>query len=115
MRVYLHYTGDKLGVTQAPPAGITPSAVVVGLNSILSLSPEKADAFAAQAKSQFVIAITQQLSNPSPEDLNKAINTLGVNVVPIDIFSDPIEKTHALVAEYSNMTFRPKPAGLRNA
>jgi hypothetical protein len=115
MRVYLHYTGDKLGVTQAPPAGITPSAVVVGLNSILSLSPEKADAFAAQAKSQFVIAITQQLSNPSPEDLNKAINTLGVNVVPIDIFSDPIEKTHLLVAEYSNMTFRPKPAGLRNA
>ena len=115
IRVYLSSSTDSFGVTQAPPAGTTPSAVVVGLSSLLGLSSQKADAFASQAKSQFVIALPSQLKNPTADEVDKAINTLGVNIVPIDIFSDAIEKTDALVAEYSNMTFRPKPAGLRNA
>lgn len=115
VRVYLNSNTDTFGVTQAPPAGTTPAAVVVSLSSLLALSDQKADAFASQAKSQFVIAMPSQLKNPSADEVDKAINKLGVNIVPIDIFSDPIETTHALVAEYSNMTFRPKPEGLRNA
>lgn len=115
IRVYLNSNDETFGVTQPPPAGTTPSAVIVGVSNLLGLSSQKADTFAAQAKSQFVIAMPSQLKNPTPEEVDKLINTLGVNVVPIDIFSDTIESTNALVAEYSNMTFRPKPAGLRNA
>jgi hypothetical protein len=115
MRVYLNSSGDTIGITQPPPAGVTPSAVVVPLPSLLNLSSQKMDSFAAQAKHQFIIAIPSQSKNVSDTQLNTAINILGINIVPIDIFSDPIDKVHALSEEYSNMTFRPKSAVLRNA
>jgi hypothetical protein len=115
MRVYLNSATDKFGVTQAPPAGVTPSAIIVGLDTLLGLSSEKADAFASQTKTQFVIAMPSQMKNPTDAELDTAINTLGVNVVPIDIFSDSLDVTKKLVDEYSGMTFRPKPVALRNA
>ena len=114
-RVYLDSPEDAIGVTQAPPAGITPSAIVVKLNDVLQLSEKKAEAFAAKSKTMFVIAMPSQLNNPTTKQLDAAINSLGINVVPIDIFSDTVEKVQALVEEYSNMTFRPKPIALQNA
>lgn len=114
-RVYLNSPDDVIGVTQAPPVGTTPSAIVVKLDDVLNLSEKKAEAFAAQAKSTFVIAMPSQLKNPKVKELDTAINSLGINVVPIDIFSDSVESVQALVEEYSNMTFRPKPVALQNA
>jgi hypothetical protein len=81
---------------------------------VLQLSYKQAEAFAAQAKSTFVIAMPSQLKNPTAKELNKAINSFGINIVPIDIFSDSVDTVQSLVEEYSNMTFRPKPPALQN-
>lgn len=115
VRVYLNSSNDRIGITQMPPTGTTASAIVVNLSNLLKLSDNESDTFAAGSKSKFVIAMTSQLKNPEPEDLDIALNTLGVNAVPIDIFSSDIEGVKELVGEYASLTFRPKPLGLRNS
>ena len=97
-----------------PLTGAVPSVVVVDLKNILTLSPQKMDAFAAQAKNQFVIAMPSQMANPTVDELDKAKNLLGVNMIPLDIFSHGLEEVTALVKEYDGNSFYPKPVGLRN-
>ena len=113
MRVYLNSDDDTFGVTQLPPAGVIPSAVIVSLSKLLALSPEKKEAFAMRTKHQFIIAMPPALKNPTSAELDTAINTLGINMVPLDIFSDPIDTVKGLVGKYSNMTYRPIPSALR--
>ena len=113
-RVYLNSSEDVIGITQMPLTGAVPSVVVVDLKNILTLSPQKMDAFAAQAKNQFVIAMPSQMANPTVDELDKAKNLLGVNMIPLDIFSHGLEEVTALVKEYDGNSFYPKPVGLRN-
>jgi len=113
MRVYLNNSADTLGITQMPASGVTPSAVVVKLADILALPSQKADAFAAQGKTRFVIALPSQMANPTVQELDTAINLLGINMVPLDIFSDNVDNVKALVKKYDSNDFRMKPAGLR--
>jgi hypothetical protein len=108
MRVYLNTGDDRIGLTQAPPAGVIPAAIVVNLADVLSLNTENIDQFTFKNKSTFVIAMTPQLDNPSVEQLDLALNTIGVNVVPLDIFSTDLKEVVRLVGEYSGMSFRPK-------
>jgi hypothetical protein len=54
--------------------------------------------------------MTSQLSNPTAEQLGNALNTINVNVVPLDIFSSDVKDIVSLVGEYGGMTFRPKPS-----
>jgi hypothetical protein len=115
MRVYLYKKEDTIGITTAAPAATVPSAVVLYIEDILDLSSEKGDAFAAEAKNHFVIAMPRQLSNPKVDVLNLALNELGVNMIGLDIFSDNIDNVKSLVKEYDNLNFRPKPVGLRNS
>ena len=115
VRVYLNSSDDRIGVSQVPAIGVVPSAIVVKLAPLLTLSSEMSDSFAFKAKSLFVIAMPPQLNNPNPDELDLALNTLGINVIPLDIFTDNIQNVKELVGEYSNMTFRPKPASLTNA
>ena len=108
IRVYLNTSDDRIGLTQAPPSGVIPSAIVVNLADLLELSPESRDQFTFKYKGVFVIAMTPQLDNPSVEQLDLALNTLNVNVVPLDIFSTDLKEVVKLVGEYSGMSFRPK-------
>jgi hypothetical protein len=118
MRVYMNTDIDakgSLGVTLAPPKGTVPSAIVVSLPNLLKLSSKEMDAFVAESKQQFVIALPSQEANPSTEEMSSSLNRLGLNMIPLDIFSDDIDKVKALVGQYNNLTYRPKPLGLRNA
>ena len=113
IRVYLNDSADSLGITQMPPSGITPSAVVVKLADVLAFSSQKTDAFAAQGKTRFVIALPSQMTNPTVQELDTAINLLGINMVPLDIFSDSVDTVKTLVKKYDSNDFRLKPEGLR--
>jgi hypothetical protein len=110
MRVYLNSDNDRIGVTQPAASGVTPAAVVVNLAGLLDLSAEAIDQFSFKNKGNFVIAMAPQLDNPSAEQLGNALNTMGVNVVPLDIFSSDVKEIVSLVGEYSGMSFRPKPS-----
>lgn len=118
MRVYMSTSVDtvgSLGVTVAPPKGITPAAIVVSLPKLLALSQKEIDAFIAETKYQFVIAIPSQKDNPTSDELNTSLNKLGLNMIPLDIFSHDIQEVKTLVGLYNNLTYRPKPLGLRIA
>ena len=108
IRVYLNTSNDIIGVTRAPAAGVIPSAIVVNLANLLELSPDNMDEFSFKNKGTFVIAMAPQLDNPSVEQLDLALNIIGVNVVPLDIFSTDLKEVVRLVGEYSGMSFRPK-------
>lgn len=115
MRVYLNNSSDTIGVTEAAPSGTNPSAVIVKAEDILALTDKQTDAFAVAGRSKFVIAMPSQMKNPTVKDVDTLVDRLGVNMMPLDIFSDSIDNVKALVAEYNSMPFHPKSPGLINS
>jgi hypothetical protein len=109
MRVYLNSEFDVFGIAQTPPAGVTPNAIIVGFGALLAMSPQRSEAFTAKAKTQFVIAMPSALSNPTYKDLGAGL-ALGVNMVPLDVFSDSLTNVKNLVRVYSNKSYSPKAA-----
>jgi hypothetical protein len=113
MRVFLDDENDTNGITQLSATGESPHAVLVSLPRILSLSSSKKESFAATGKKRFVIAMGPRTTNPTPSEMNIALNTLGVNAIPIDIFTPSIKETALLLNEHSDMAFRKKPFSLQ--
>jgi hypothetical protein len=89
-------------------------AVLVRLAGVLGLQGPAADAFALKGRRRFVIAMPDPLKNPTAEEVSRAINDLGVNMLPLDIFTQDPAATKGLMQEYTAMSFRPKPAALRS-
>ena len=113
MRVYLNSEFEIFGLAQTPPTGVTANAVIVGLGSILGMNSQRMDVFSAKKRNQFVIAMPSNTSNPSYKDLETALSSAGVNMVPLDIFSDPLPTVKNLVKMYSDTTYHPKPVALQ--
>jgi len=113
MRVYLDTPDDLNGITPVADPDVQPTAVLVSLKRILSLSSVNMDAFAARSKRRYVIAMGDRLVNPTPAQVNIALNKLGVNIIPIDIFTDIDRDVLLLSNEYSNKSFRQKPVNLQ--
>ena len=113
MRVYLDTPDDSNGITQLADTTFTPSAVLVDLKRVLGLSTVNKEAFAMKGKRRFVIAMGERTTNPSPEQVAIALNRLGVNVIPIDIFTGDDRDVLLLTNEYTNKTFQQKPANLQ--
>jgi hypothetical protein len=113
MRVFLE-DEDSLGVTQLPESDALVTAVVVDFDRVLALSDAKKEAFAAKGKRRYVIALPSRLDNPSTADVGTAINVLGINAIPLDIFTPATSVIMDITSEYANMPYHPKPAALRN-
>lgn len=113
LRVYLENDSESIGITQVTPTASTARAVIMRASSILPLKDQKADSFSIKGKQRFVIALPDAMRNPSFEELDHLLNTLGVNMVPLDIFSEGIDETKGLLKLYSNMSYREKPAALQ--
>lgn len=114
MRVYLESEEDALGITRAAASDDKAHAVIAGLERLLLLSSAKKDSFAEKAKKRYVIAMGARTKNPVTADLDTALNQLGLNAIPLDIFTDPTADVMQLTTEYANMPYHPKPSTLRN-
>jgi hypothetical protein len=114
MRVYLESEEDALGVTRAATSDDKAHAVIADLDRLLKLSSAKKDSFAEKGKKRYVIAMGARTKNPVAIDLGIAVNQLGLNVIPLDIFTDPTADVMQLTTEYANMPYHPKPSTLRN-
>jgi hypothetical protein len=113
MRVYLDSENDSLGITHAQEPNGPVHAVVADLKRLLSLSDSAATTFAAKAKNRYVIAMGDRITNPTVKEIDRAINTLGINVVPLDIFTPSTATIMDITSEYANMSYHPKPVALR--
>jgi hypothetical protein len=113
LRVYLE--GDEsLGITLPAESDRQARAVVAGAAALLDLKGPKADAFAQKGKQRFVIALADAKRNPTPAELDHLLNTLGVNVVGLDIFSDDLGTVKELLKTgYDHKSYRPKPLALQ--
>lgn len=114
MRVYSETEQDALGISTVAASDTTVSAVVVDLNRVLKLSSKSMDTFAEKNKSRYSIAMGERTINPNLADINIALNSLGINAIPIDIFTAPNTEVVEFTEEYSNMSYHPKPAALRS-
>jgi hypothetical protein len=115
MRVSLDNEDEVHGIAKLSEEGgaAGPAAVIVSLANILRLGAAKRDAFAGRGKGRYVIAMPGAMANPSPAELERALKDLGVNLVPLDIFSVPLEESKKLVEVYEGASYKSKPAALR--
>jgi len=113
VRVYLDDPADANGITELADPSVNSAAVLVNMKRVLALSGLKKDSFAARGKRRFVIAMSERLVNPTPTELNTALNALGVNTVPIDIFTEDSSNVVLLSNEYENKSYRAKPVALQ--
>ena len=107
-RVYLQNAGDTIGVTEAAGSSVAPNATIMKLSDAVA----GGTAFGKANIGKFIIAMPSLTANPSPSDLSTAIDMAGVSVVPLDLFSDSIDKIKPLTTQYTKKSFRAKPAAL---
>jgi hypothetical protein len=112
MRVYLENDDTSIGITKVIDKG-DPAAIVVNFGEVVGLSQSKSDSFGMKGKSRFVIAVPQPNTNPTVAQLDKAITELGINMVPLDIFTPTVEESKRLVESFNNDPYKIKPAALR--
>jgi hypothetical protein len=117
MRVFLESEDDAEigGVTQLADQGEAPLAVLVNLSRVLELSSTKRDAFAAKGKRRYVIAMdpSYRTINPPLSAIDSALTDLGINAIPVDIFTETSDTITLLANQYSNMSYVSKPFALQ--
>ena len=96
LRVYATNNRETgIGVATTAPDSVQPSAVIVPLQRLLSLDDRDKTAFARKGKEQYVIAMPGQLETPTKEHLKTALETLGVNWVPLNLFEPSMDALKA--------------------
>ncbi len=104
-----------LGVATVNPTNTPLRASVVDLAKLLQMTEQEKKTWSVKNRDTFTVALPSQNANPSKEQCEVALKTLGVNVVPLDIFSSPVEETRDLVKSWNQMTWNLKPLALRSA
>lgn len=107
-RVYLQNAGDLIGITEAAGNSVKPNATVMKLSDAVA----GGSTFGKATIGSFIIALPSMTTNPTPEDLKIALDVAGVSVVPLDLFSDTLDKIKPLTTQYAKKSFRTKPAAL---
>lgn len=103
------------GVAVVPSANQKVRASIVSLSDLLSLSDIDKKTWANRNKDIFTIAMPSQNKNPSEEELLVALSNLGVNMLPLDIFSFDADQTRRLTELLENKTWKMRPLALRVA
>jgi hypothetical protein len=105
---------DKLGVTSVASANTKPRAIVVPIESVLGLSTESQKAWATKNKDYFSVVIPSATSNPSVIDANSLLGSMGINVLPLDLFSFDVKQVAALFDLWKKNTWNMRPVALRS-
>lgn len=113
MRVYALDAKDKnIGIAQPYSGQGEPTAVITSLDSIVALGTTEALTFGLKGRDRYVIAMPS--ANPDSGYLDKALNTLGVNMVPIDFLLENVKNAADYKNSYDNMAWPEKIPSLRS-
>lgn len=112
-QIYTDSITKSSGVAVVPGANSKARALLFSLDSLVNLSEAERKTWAARHKDTFTIALPSQNKNPSEEDFNLAITNLGVNIVPLDIFSFDANSTSRLTQLLERKTWKMRPLALR--
>lgn len=107
---------NTLGVTSVAPT-VTPVRAKIytlaSLKSVIQGGAPAMSAWATKNKSIFTVVMPDSLTNPSYTEIEAMIKTMGVNVVPLDIFTPAVGDTKRLVEIWSSKTWNLRPIALR--
>ncbi len=116
-QVYADTSDDMLGAT-IRTADEKPNApcVIASWGRLKGLGEKAMDTFAQRAKSRFVIAMPGQVGNPSKAEIETALNRLGVNVLPLNLFGESAADLQKKLGLWKGQRFlHVKPPALRLA
>jgi hypothetical protein len=112
IRVYKTEKTDSLGQTELYPSTKIPAAIIIPFDRIISMTPSERDVFANENKQRFVIAMpSQEVSNPSMEDITIGLTKACVNSIPLNLFGESLESIQRKRDMWKSSTlFLTKPA-----
>lgn len=102
MRVYLESEDDRLGLTQSMQPPMLPNAVIMSYSRLKRMIQSDRDKFAMKGKKRFVIAMPDQLENPTVADMKNLLDTTGVNVIPLNLIGTDANAINALITPWAN-------------
>jgi len=113
-QLYKLNDSDKMGVTSVASANTKTRAIVVPLESLTGLSSDSQKAWATKNKDYFSVVIPSAESNPSVSLANVLLGSMGVNVLPLDLFSFDVKEISALFDLWKKNTWNMRPVALRS-
>ncbi len=105
---------SEIGVASVVPTNSPLRSSVVELDKLIRMTEQEKKAWAVKNRDTFTVAIPSQNENPKKEVCDIALGTLGVNILPLDIFSSPIEETRDLLRSWQKKAWNLKPLALRS-
>jgi len=116
-QVYADTGADMLGATiRTADEKPTAACVLASWERLKGLNEKAGDSFANRAKTRFVIAMPGQIGNPSKADIEMAMNRLGVNVLPLNLFGESAADLQKKLGLWKGQRFlHVKPPALRAA
>ena len=112
-QLYKLNDSDKMGVTSVASANTKTRAIVVPLESLTGLSSDSQKAWATKNKDYFSVVIPSADTNPSVSLANVLLGSMGINVLPLDLFSFDVKQVAALFDLWKKNTWNMRPVALR--
>ena len=113
-QLYKLNDSDKMGVTSVASANTKTRAIVVPLESLTGLSSDSQKAWATKNKDYFSVVIPSADKNPSVSLANVLLGSMGINVLPLDLFSFDVKEISALFELWKKNTWNMRPVALRS-
>ena len=105
-------SGEDLGITQIASDRNAYLFSNYELEEALT-STEKNDDFVKKTRNTFTIYVPSSEKNPEKESIEKIIKKLGINLVPLDLFSESVEALRPVTDFWKTSIWLEKPIALR--
>jgi hypothetical protein len=114
-QIYKENATDLMGVATIAPAKVTPRARIFSAEALLALGADEKTGWAVKERDVFTIALPGPEKNPSVDETTVLLNSMGVNVVPLDLFSFETADVKALTNLWKKKTWKMRPVALQSA
>ena len=103
-------SGENLGITQVSTDKKANAYIFSKeeLETALS-STEKNDDFIKETRALFTIYVPDNEKNPEKESIQMILTKLGINLLPLDLFSEPVEAMRPITEPWNTSIWLQKP------
>jgi hypothetical protein len=114
-RIYKIEESGNLGATRLAPEGTTPHFIMISKDKLdkETENTDKIKKFSDSIKGKFTIFLPQPDRNPDTTVVDKALDQVGINVIPLDIFSFTTPTVLTAQRPWKTTSWKLKPALLR--
>ncbi len=115
IRIYKSSAAASLGITNVAPANVTPRFLLFSNTQITDAvtTTEKIKTLSDSIKGKLSMMLPVSTRNPDTEVRDKALDQIGLNIIPLDIFSYSTEFSQAISMPWKTNSWKLKPALLR--